>query len=152
MKIGIYYGSETGNSEMVCYDIEAELKNDFDVEVKDLDDIAPADLSTDAFYIMVVSTHGDGDMPIPADHFVERLKKQDADLKGINFAIFGMGDTLYDATYNWGSSKVAKAMTDRGAKQVGERGLHDASGYDEPEDIAVPWAREIMTQVAGEVA
>ncbi|MEM1377868.1 MAG: flavodoxin family protein [Pseudomonadota bacterium] len=152
MKVGIFYGSETGNSEMVCYDIEGALKDQYTCEVRDLDDVQPSDLSAEDFYILVVSTHGDGDLPIPADHFVERVKKQDAKFDGVRFAIFGMGDTLYDATYNWGSAKVAKLLTERNATQIGVRGLHDASSYEEPEEVAVPWVQSVVTKLFAEAA
>jgi MioC protein len=34
-----------------------------------------------------------------------------------------------------------------GAKQVGERGLFDASTGEMPEDLAIPWLRDILEAI-----
>ena len=35
-----------------------------------------------------------------------------------------------------------------GAKQIGERGLFDASTLDMPEDIAIPWLKDILAEMS----
>ena len=152
MKIGIYYGSETGNSEMLCEDIEAELGAGFDCDIQSLADVDPAALDKDWFYLFVTSTYGNGDLPSTALPFEEAMTKGQPDLTGIRFAIFGLGDQVFAETFNNGSRKLAQMLCDRGAVQVGERGLHDASGFDMPEDVALPWVRGIMDQIKADKA
>ncbi|APX12693.1 flavodoxin domain-containing protein [Tateyamaria omphalii] len=144
MKVGIYYGSETGNSEMLCEDIEAELGDGFDCDIQSLADVDPAAMQKDTFYIIVTSTYGNGDLPSTALPFEEALVEGKPDLNGIRFAIFGLGDMVFAETFAHGSMKLADMMKAQGATQVGERGIHDASGFDMPEDIALPWVQGIM--------
>ncbi|MEL6808129.1 MAG: flavodoxin domain-containing protein [Pseudomonadota bacterium] len=147
MKIGLYYGSETGNSEMLCEDIEAELGADYDCHILSLADVDPATLAKDTFYIFVTSTYGNGDLPSTALPFEEAMQGQKPDLSGVRFAIFGLGDQVFSETFNHGSLKLSQMLLDAKAEMVGERGLHDASGFDMPEDVALPWVNGIMEQL-----
>ena len=149
MKIAILYGTETGNAEMLAEDIMAELEGEHDLSCDNLSDITPGDLSADTFYLMVCSTYGDGDLPASAQPFAEAMAGSDLSLAGVHFAIVGLGDSEYDETFNNGSLRLAELMIARGAAQIGERVVHDASGSDLAEDIAFPWAREVVAQ-AGE--
>ena len=144
MKVGIYYGSETGNSEMLCEDIEAELGDGFECEIEELGDVDPASLSPDHFYIFVTSTYGNGDLPTRALPFEEALKENQPDLTGVRFAIFGLGDQVFSETFNHGSLKLSEMLKERGAQMIGERGIHDASSFEMPEDIALPWLQTIL--------
>ncbi len=152
MKIGLYYGSETGNSEMLCEDIETELGADYDCHINSLADVDPSALDKETFYIFVTSTYGNGDLPSTALPFEEALKQDKPDLAGIQFAIFGLGDQVFAETYNHGSMKLAAMLAELGAQQIGERGLHDASSLDMPEDIALPWVSGILAQHTSEAA
>ena len=152
MKVGIYYGSETGNSEMLCEDIETELGAGFDCDIQSLADVDPAALETEAFYLFVTSTYGNGDLPSTALPFEEALTGGKPDLTGIRFAIFGLGDQVFAETFNQGSEKLAAMLVAQGATQVGERGIHDASSFEMPEDIALPWVQGIMAQMAADKA
>ena len=51
---------------------------------------------------------------------------------------------VFADTFAFGSRILMELLLERGAKMVGERGIHDASGFDMPEDIALPWVQEIM--------
>ena len=53
----------------------------------------------------------------------------------------------YAETFNMGSQRLADLLTGFGANQIGERGLHDASAGDEPEDIAIPWVNGILAKL-----
>lgn len=145
MKIALLYGTETGNAEMLCEDIEGHLEGDHDVAMADLGDTDPAALDGEAFHLIVCSTYGDGDLPASAQPFAEALEKAAPDLSAIRFAIFGLGDSSYE-TYNEGSQKLAELLAKFGAKQVGERSIHDAMGSDMPEDLAFPWAEDRIAE------
>lgn len=152
MNIGLYYGSETGNSEILCEDIEAELGDGYSCDIQSLADVDPAALDKDWFYIFVTSTYGNGDLPSTALPFEEALTKGKPDLTGLRFALFGLGDQVFAETFNHGSKKLGEMLIGQGAVQVGERGLHDASGFEMPEDVALPWVRTIMDQIATDQA
>ncbi|KAA2314290.1 nitric oxide synthase [Pseudooceanicola sediminis] len=147
MKIQLLYGTETGNAEMLCEDIETHLADDHEVALANLNDIDPADLDADTFHLVVCSTYGDGDLPASAQPFADTLETAGTDLSAIRFAIFGLGDSSYE-TYNQGSEKLAALLVKHGAKQVGDRAIHDAMGSDMAEDLALPWADDRIAQAA----
>ncbi|MEM9277301.1 MAG: flavodoxin domain-containing protein [Pseudomonadota bacterium] len=152
MKIGLLYGTETGNAEMLCDDIEEELGSSFECSISDLGDVEPDELSADTFYIIVTSTYGNGDLPTTAAPFYDKLEEQKTDLSGIRFAIFGLGDMVFDETYNQGSERLSKLLIECKAQMVGERGLHDASSGEPPEDMALPWVQSIISLHSAEAA
>lgn len=152
MQIGLYYGSETGNSEMLCEDIEAELGDDFECHIASLSEVDPTTLNPETFYFFVTSTYGNGDLPTLALPFEEALSEKQPDLTNIRFAIFGLGDMVFAETFNHGSMKLAEMLVARGATQIGERGIHDASSFEMPEDIALPWVSEIIPHVTKKAA
>jgi MioC protein len=140
MNITVLYGTETGNAEMLAEDVAAHLEGEHDVACTNLSDFAPGDFTPDRFYLVVCSTYGDGELPASAKPFAEAMEAAKPDLAGVHFAIFGLGDTEYDSTHNFGSQIVAGLLTARGATQVGERATHDASGPHMADDLAMQWA------------
>lgn len=144
MKIHFLYATETGTSEMLCEDMADELEAGFDTEISNMGMVSPTDLSADTFYVFVTSTYGNGDLPSTALPFWNELEAAKTDLSHVSFAIFGLGDMVFDVTFNHGSKQVMDLLTECGAKQVGERGLFDASSPDLPEDIGLPWLHSIM--------
>lgn len=152
MKVALLYGTETGNAEILCDDFEEELGSEVDCEITDLADMEPSDFSPDSFYIVVTSTYGNGDLPTTATPFVDALEEEKPDLSGVRFAIFGLGDMVFDATFNQGSDRLAKLLAGCGATMIGERGLHDASSGEPPEEKGIPWLRTIIPQLETKAA
>ena len=144
MNIHVVYGTETGNAEMVADDIVDALSADVSIESFDMSKCSVADLSADVFYFIVCSTYGDGELPQSAQPFFDALNSQRPDLSGLRFAVFGLGDSFYE-TFNRGSEIIAQTLTELGAEQVGERGMHDASAGQLPGDIAMPWAKAVLS-------
>lgn len=145
MNIQLLYGTESGNAEMLCDDLKDVLDADHSVDIQSLGDVSPSALDPATFYILVTSTHGNGDLPAAAAEFADALEAEKPDLSRIHFAIFGLGDMVFSETFNQGSERLMKAMLACKAKMVGERGIHDASSLEMPEDIAVPWVNDLMT-------
>ncbi|MEJ6393592.1 flavodoxin domain-containing protein [Gymnodinialimonas sp. 2305UL16-5] len=152
MNIQFLYGTETGTAEILCEDIEADLGDGYSCTVTSLADVDPTEMNGDAFYIIVSSTYGNGDLPMAAQPFYDKLDAKKPDLSKVRFAIFGLGDMVFSETFAFGSKLLMEKLLECGAKMVGERGIHDASSPDMPEDIAVPWAQEIMGQLQAEAA
>jgi MioC protein len=145
MNITVLYGTETGNAEMLAEDIAAHLEGDNDdVVCTNLSDFAPADFAPERFYLVVCSTYGDGELPASAKPFAEAMEAEKPDLAGIHFAIFGLGDTEYDTTHNFGSQIIVGLLTGQGATQIGERVTHDASGPHMADEIAMKWADDVV--------
>ena len=152
MKLHFLYATETGSSEMLCEDMEAELEGAFDCEISNMGEFSPSDLGSEAFYVFVVSTYGNGDLPSTALPFWDAIEAEKPDLKHVRFAIFGLGDMVFDETFNNGSKQVMDKMIELGAKMEGERGLYDASSTMPPEDTGLPWLHGIIALLTAEAA
>ena len=146
MKISILYGTETGNAEMLAEDLQTALEGDHDVDCLNLSDMAPDGFQSERFYLLVCSTYGDGELPASAKPFGAAMDAENPDLSDISFAIFGLGDSEYDTTFNHGPKRLADLMQRFGAVQIGERIAHDASGPDLAEDLALPWAQAVIAE------
>lgn len=144
MKITVLYGTESGNSELIAEDLGAKLRETLDdVEVFDLQNFDPASLNADTFYLVVCSTHGDGELPHTAIPFAETFDATPPDLTGVRYAMFGLGDSFYD-TYSQGSEHIDRRFAAQGAVRVGEYGRHDASSWDLPSDVALEWLPGVL--------
>jgi MioC protein len=143
MTIAILYGTETGNAEMLAEDIAAHL-SDHDATVTNLSDFDPARFDAGTLYLIVCSTYGDGELPASARPFAAAMAAQAPDLSGVRFAVFGMGDSEYPETFNFGGKHIEEMLRGAGATMLGERVTHDASGADMADDLALPWADAIV--------
>ena len=152
MKISIFFGTESGNAEMLCDDLKDELDAEHDVEIASFADVTPDDLDLDTYHILVTSTHGNGDLPAAAAEFVDAVEEQKPNLAGVTFSVFGLGDMVFEETFNQGSETLMNAILARNATLIGERGMHDASTGEMPEDIAIPWLQECLSKLLDEAA
>ena len=152
MKISILFGTESGNAEMLCDDLKDELDAEHNVEIASFADVTPDDLDVDTYHILVTSTHGNGDLPAAAAEFVDAVEEQEPNLAGVTFSVFGLGDMVFEETFNQGSETLMNAILARNATLIGERGMHDASTGEMPEDIAIPWLQECLSKLLDEAA
>ena len=148
MRINLLYGTETGNAEMLCEDIEASLTAKHEVTMTNLEDATQENLTAQGVYIFVCSTYGDGDLPASAIDFGEMMEADKPDLSAMTFSIFGLGDMDYEETYNNGSQRLLDLLTGCGATQHGPRGLYDASSGKPPEDSALPWVAARLAELS----
>jgi flavodoxin I len=116
-KIGIFYGSSTGNTEEVAEKLQSLLKP----ETADLHNVDSADEKDIAKYeclILGTPTWGIGDMQDDMEDFLEILKK--ADLKDKRVALFGLGDQdTYPESFADGIGTLYENLKDK-TKIVGE--------------------------------
>lgn len=148
MAVVVLFGSETGTAEEVADKI-AEVLDDHDAEVRDMLEYEVSDIDTNDFHVIICSTYGDGELPTGAEPFYEALVEDAPDLTGLRFAMFGLGDKIYEATFNRGGEIMAEKLRELGATQVGEHARHDSSSNIKPKALAADWAREITHLLAG---
>lgn len=146
MQVNLLYGTETSTAEMLCEDLEKTVGSGVSTCVIDIAEVAPDGLSPEEFHVLVTSTYGSGDLPANAQIFYDNLARTKPDLSAVKFAIFGLGDRSFGDTFNNGSQQLMDKMLELGAQMVGERGIFDASGPDMPEDVAVPWLRDVLSR------
>ncbi|MBB5912700.1 MioC protein [Nocardia transvalensis] len=143
MRVVILFGSEMGTAERTAEAVADGLARSHDVAIYDMSDFDTDDLDTRDFHILVCSTYGSGDLPTGAEPFFDQLDDRLPDLTGLRFAVFGMGDSVYDDTFNRGGEICAERFIARGAEQVGEHARHDASAAVRPQDQALEWVRSL---------
>jgi MioC protein len=146
MNIVVLYGTESGNAETVADDLVDEFSAELDIRAIDMSDTTLDDLTPDAFFLVVCSTHGEGGLPASAVPFAELLDDERPDLSGMHYAMFGLGDRSYE-TYSRGSEHIDERLAALGAIRLGEYGRHDASDGSLPNDTALAWARELVSSV-----
>ncbi|MCF8230467.1 MAG: flavodoxin [Bacteroidales bacterium] len=88
-KVGIFYGSSTGNTEFIAEKIKKYLDME-NVELFNVDSTEKNDIENCDYLILGTSTWGVGDMQDDWDDFAEIFK--DVDLSGKKVALFGLGD------------------------------------------------------------
>jgi sulfite reductase (NADPH) flavoprotein alpha-component len=96
-KLLVLYGTESGNSEELAdRTVKAAKKRGFQAAMKNMSDIAPADLAKATNLLVIVSTWGDGDAPETAVSFHKEFMTADHALGGVKFSVCGLGDTSYE--------------------------------------------------------
>jgi MioC protein len=139
----VIYGTESGNAETVADDLVDEFDGDLEIRSVDMTDATVDDITDGSFLLVVCSTHGDGGLPASAVPFAELLDEEQPDLSGVEYAVFGLGDSSYE-TYSRGSERIDERLTKLGAQRVGVYGRHDASDGSLPNDTALDWARDLI--------
>lgn len=146
----VAYGSETGNA----YDYAEELgrmleRIHFWSHVSKLDAIDTSSLRNYSIVIIVVSTTGQGDLPINARLFWKSLlrrKLPPSHLEGVQLTTFGLGDSSYPK-FNWAARKLHKRLVQLGANEAYPRGEADEQ-HDEGLDASfVPWSYDLRHQL-----
>lgn len=92
-KIGLFYGSSTGNTEFVAYQIKEEFDNnykDWQVEVTNIGATAPEKILSYEYLIMGIPTWNVGQLQDDWEVFLPNFASMD--MKGKKVAIFGLGD------------------------------------------------------------
>ena len=147
MKINILFGTESGGGELTAEDIGDSLSPHHETHIQNMSDTDVNALDKDAFYIMICSTYGEGELPYSAQPFHTALLSEKPNLAGLRYAMFGRGDSAYLKTYSRGSEIIDEALTALGATRVGAIGRHDASDMSVTDELAVTWANSILADI-----
>jgi flavodoxin I len=116
-KIGIFYGSTTGNTEkvadLICKEFGEENAELFNVDVTEL-----ADVVKYKYLIFGVSTWGVSDLQDDFEDFMDILDQ--VDFSGKKVALFGLGDqSTYTDSFVDAMGVLYNRLKKKGAKIVG---------------------------------
>lgn len=126
----VFYGSQTGTAEEFAarlakeanrYGMKAMVADPEEYDMEDLSKVAEIENS---LAIFCMATYGEGDPTDNAQEFYQWLQAGDADLGGLNYAVFGLGNKTYEH-YNSMGIYVDKRLEELGAARVFELGLGD---------------------------
>ena len=124
--IGIYYGTETGNTQDAGEKIRDLLSDCSITACADIADCPVTDLLKHDILILGNSTWNIGDIQFNWEEKLEEIAAQD--YTGIKVAMFGLGDAAgYPDTFVDGLGILWDCMKDKGAELVG---LWPTEGYD----------------------
>ena len=151
--ITILVGTMTGNAEYAAEEMQQILRDECgrDVELLLMDKLGTDVFTRDAFFLICTSTYGTGDVPENAQPLYRALCEQRPDLAGVRYAVFGLGDSTYDETFNFGGRRFDDILTELGALRLGERAKHDARSAVAAEDYARDWIRAWYAGVKDEL-
>ena len=128
MKIGIFYGSSTGNTESVATQIAKKLN----VDKSNLFDVSRTGVQAKVvdYDVLVLGSSTWGDGEVEDDWNIDGLKK--SDLKGKKVAVFGTGDSSsFPDTFCNGMSYLADAAQVAGAELIGNKVKIEGYTFDE---------------------
>jgi flavodoxin I len=129
-KIGVYFGSSTGNTEDAGERI-AQAFGGGEVEATNITNTTEDEILSNDLIIFGVSTWGAGDLQDDFEDFMPTL--EDMDFSGKKVAVFGLGDQEgYPDTFVDALGIVAKAAREKGATLVGSTGT-DGYSFDSSE-------------------
>lgn len=126
----VFYGSQTGTAEefagrLAKEGIRYKLKGMVaDPEECDMEELVHLKTIPNSLAVFCLATYGEGDPTDNAMEFVDWLKSGDADLTGLNYAVFGLGNKTYEH-YNEVAIYVDHKLEQLGAMRVIELGLGD---------------------------
>lgn len=138
--ISIISGSTLGGAEYVA-DHLAELLGSEGFSVQVFHGPELQELPLTGIWLMVVSTHGAGELPANIQPLFNQLEADQTDLSGIKFGAIGLGNKEYDL-FCGGIKAANRSLTERGAKRIGDLLEIDVTEYDIPEDPAEAWLTE----------
>ncbi|NDV78825.1 flavodoxin [Dysgonomonas sp. 511] len=130
-KIGIYYGSTTGNTQ----DVAEEIAKQLGVDKADVYDVAKAGADYSAYDVVLFGspTFGFGDLQDDWEDYIGKLET--ADLAGKKVALFGCGDSSsYSDTFGDAVGKIYNAVKEKGIRLIGQV---DTAGYTYDDSEAV---------------
>jgi MioC protein len=138
--VGIFVATMTGTAELCAEEIADALSSaGIDRETHLMDGLDAAALDPYSFVVIVSSTYGQGDIPDNGQALFETIEAAET-LGGKCFAVFGLGDRTYAATFCEGGRKWDSLFETKGASRFAPLVQHDACSGELAEDIAGAWA------------
>jgi flavodoxin long chain len=132
LKIGVFYGSDTGNNQEAAEKIVKELAGQSEPAI-DVADADPHELEKYDLLFMGVPTCSVGEMQVDMENFVVQLDH--VDLAGKTVALFGLGDAVnYSDNFLDGMGELWTRLKQAGAMFVGQ---WPHEGYEFIESLAV---------------
>lgn len=147
--IRILVGTMTGNAEIAAEEIEAVLAEEGDrpVEIIDMQKLDATVFDKPGLFVICTSTYGQGDVPDNATKFYTELTQRRPDLSHVRYGVFGLGDSTYVDTFNFGGKRFDDILQELGAQRIGERAMHNASSDVKVETMSADWARAWLAAV-----
>ncbi len=118
-KVGLFFGSQTGNTETIAEQIQEELGGDSVVTLHEISDASPDDFSEYSYIIVGCPTWDLGGIQSDWDGFYEG-DLDDVDFSGKKVAYFGPGDQIgYSENFQDAMGLLEEKISGLGGETVG---------------------------------
>ncbi len=125
-KIGLFYASETGNTQTVATTIQQTHFQPGMVDIYDMEQATAETIAEYSVLILGAPTVGCGDLPDALDSFLQRLGN--LSFVGKTVALFGLGDQeIYPHEFVDALGVLCEELESRGAEIIG---AWPTEGYD----------------------
>tara|TARA_B100001057_G_scaffold358938_1_gene361113 strand:+ start:985 stop:1422 length:438 start_codon:yes stop_codon:yes gene_type:complete len=120
-KLNIIYASEMGTAMAVAEDVEVTARNKgIDAELSEMDDVSLESLQDMKRVMVVISSTGDGDVPMMGEEFWAAIEKAEIDLSKMNYSVCALGNRMY-FNFCGAGKKIDKRLSELGATCVVNR-------------------------------
>ncbi len=136
--VGSVYGGALLTARELKRSLEAEGHHLIVLEKPELEDLT----GNDDPVLICTSTTGQGEVPPNLLPFYANLRDQLPQQPGRPFGVIVLGDSSYGDTFCGAGELMAEAFFETGARKVGETLCIDALETTDPEQEALPWAKE----------
>jgi MioC protein len=148
LEIIVLVGSMTGTARMVAQELElAFAGDDVAIRVVMMDGLDHSVFAQPGVFLICTSTYGQGDVPDNAKALYADLLGCRADLSGVRYGVFALGDRTHVGTFCFGGKRFDEALSALGARRCGPVFEHNASGGTLPEDVALEWFPDWLDSV-----
>jgi tRNA wybutosine-synthesizing protein 1 len=165
--VRILYGTQTGNSKQLSNKFKSFLsqnltnnQNDITITLSSLKDYEPEDyMSEDAVnnvvIIILISSYTDGGPPNDSEWFCKWLgesandfRVQKSTLKGLRFAVFGIGDKAYGQNFCLIAKKIDEWLIKLEAIPIEKTCLSDVSDSTNFEMLFNNWMNKLVNKLS----
>eukprot|EP01105_Mastigella_eilhardi_P016985 TRINITY_DN38_c0_g3_i1.p1 TRINITY_DN38_c0_g3~~TRINITY_DN38_c0_g3_i1.p1 ORF type:complete len:1209 (-),score=302.45 TRINITY_DN38_c0_g3_i1:136-3645(-) len=149
--VAVLYASVGGNTEGVARSIYNDLRSSrINAKLWPMDACVPQDLVNVQTAIFLTCTFGDGERPPQAAPVWDWLDSQQAGaLKGLQYAVFGLGSTKY-SHFNQSGKQIDFKLEGLGAQRLIEIGLGDDAAEDGFATALEPWQGQLYEELGVE--
>lgn len=148
--IVVFYGSQTGTAEEFAARLAKEA-NRFgmkamvaDPEECDMEDLSKLTEIENSLAVFCLATYGEGDPTDNAQDLHEWLQNGSADLTGVKYAVFGLGNKTYEHFNKMGKYADTR-LAEMGATRICELGMGDDD--ENIEDDFITWKEQFWNAV-----
>ena len=145
--IYIYYGSQSGTCEYLSFNLKSTLKEKYKLDII-CDSLNNFDFSiknNENIFIIITSTHGNGDYPENAGQFwrhIKNRKLKNEYFKNMKYILLGLGDSNY-TDYCGFAKKIDKRLLHLNASKIYDTFYIDSAINETDEQFDV-WISKII--------
>lgn len=149
IRVTILTASQSGTAVHVAEALKERIEGveRYHVTLIEEGDLPDLSFTETEVLLMVISTHGEGEVPDPFLSTYGALLAAQPDLSGLRYGVVALGDTTYHQTFCGAGRLLDSVVTQFGATRVGDRCEIDASSQPFADEDALAWLEDWLVQL-----